>query len=478
MITDASQQGARPDQRDGPGTPRAGRRARRAPGRAARQALRPARRRRDHLHRQIPRSRARSASRTGSPARSPTPAATRTKVTIKTNEHEPSEVHLDTSEFSDLSLAYAVHVNKGQGLTTETSGILIGGWQTDREHAYVTVSRAREQTQIYLSREDLGEQGFDTGAIERLADRMQRSRAQEASITKQVAEQAPELAPEQTPQRTQEATTPEHEPQRWHAGEQTRPREQETEDYEHEIEDFLNPRRGRALDRSDDEYFPAPGEPDQDQQDRAQTQEDRVQNDARERVEQHEREPHTTPVNIQHASPADVRLEVRDLGDIKLAYSNGLYDLQAHTGEPTYVLFGGWQTEQQLGFVATVHTNGNTDTRMSTEDREGRDIQTELHHRIEQVIERSHNQAASPTHEPSTPEADRGPQPDQPAQLEPPDRTPDHDPDRTSEPERDREPIERDPYIEQAIQDARDRQQAWEQGIEQDRDIDRGFGIE
>lgn len=36
----------------------------------------------------------------------------------------------------------------------------------------------------------------------------------------------------------------------------------------------------------------------------------------------------------------------------------------------------------------------------------------------------------------------------------------------------------RDPYIEQAIQDARERQQAWEQGIDPDRDNDRGFGIE
>jgi hypothetical protein len=108
------------------------------------------------------------------------------KVTIKTNEHEPREVQVDTSKFSDLSLSYAIHVNKGQGITAETSGILIGGWQTDKEHAYVTVSRAREETQIYVSREDLGEQGFDTGAMERLAGRMQRSRAQEASITKNV----------------------------------------------------------------------------------------------------------------------------------------------------------------------------------------------------------------------------------------------------------------------------------------------------
>jgi hypothetical protein len=68
------------------------------------------------------------------------------RVTVKTRERESRKVDVNMSEFSDISLAYAVHVHKGQGLTAETSGILTGGWQTDREHAYVAVSRAREQT--------------------------------------------------------------------------------------------------------------------------------------------------------------------------------------------------------------------------------------------------------------------------------------------------------------------------------------------
>jgi hypothetical protein len=95
-----------------------------------------------------------------------------------------------------VCVALKVRVDVGDGhfepggdfITAETSGILMGSWQTDREHAYVAVSRAREQTQIYVSREDLGEAGMDTGAIERLADRMRRSRAQEATITKKLAE--------------------------------------------------------------------------------------------------------------------------------------------------------------------------------------------------------------------------------------------------------------------------------------------------
>jgi ATP-dependent exoDNAse (exonuclease V) alpha subunit len=118
------------------------------------------------------------------------------RITIKTNERESLEVAVDTDQFSDLSLGYAVHVYKAQGITAETSGILTGGWQTDREHAYVALSRAREQTQVYVSREDLGEAGLDTGAIERLAGRLRRSSAQEASIAKEVNEQAVERSPQ------------------------------------------------------------------------------------------------------------------------------------------------------------------------------------------------------------------------------------------------------------------------------------------
>ncbi|MGA8745484.1 MAG: helicase C-terminal domain-containing protein [Solirubrobacterales bacterium] len=91
---------------------------------------------------------------------------------------------VDTANFSDLNLGYALHVYKAQGITAEASGILTGGWQTDREHAYVALSRAREKTQVYVAREDPGEQGMDVGAIERLGERMRQSRAQEASISR------------------------------------------------------------------------------------------------------------------------------------------------------------------------------------------------------------------------------------------------------------------------------------------------------
>ncbi len=114
------------------------------------------------------------------------------RVTIVTHERQPREVAIDTAKFSDLNLSYAVHVYKAQGITAEASGILTGGWQTDREHAYVALSRARERTQVYVAREDLGELGMDVGAIERLGERMGRSGTQEASIARAVDERSVE----------------------------------------------------------------------------------------------------------------------------------------------------------------------------------------------------------------------------------------------------------------------------------------------
>jgi conjugative relaxase-like TrwC/TraI family protein len=104
------------------------------------------------------------------------------EITLDTREPEPREITLDTSEFSGLRLAYAQHVYKAQGRTVDAAFVLIGGWQTDRERGYVALTRARDSTDVYLSREDLGEQGMDTGAIERLGEALAESHAQQASI--------------------------------------------------------------------------------------------------------------------------------------------------------------------------------------------------------------------------------------------------------------------------------------------------------
>ncbi len=105
-------------------------------------------------------------------------------VVMRTDEPQPRDVAFSTREFSEVRLAYAQHVYKAQGLTADRALVLTGGWQSDRERTYVALSRARERTDVYVSREDLGEEGTDANLIERLAERMSVSHAQQASVTR------------------------------------------------------------------------------------------------------------------------------------------------------------------------------------------------------------------------------------------------------------------------------------------------------
>jgi ATP-dependent exoDNAse (exonuclease V) alpha subunit len=111
------------------------------------------------------------------------------RVSIKTRGAHEREVQVSTHEFTDLRLAYAQHLYKAQGRTVDRAFVLTGGWQTDRERAYVALTRAQERTDVYVSREDLGEQGMNTGATERLGEAMAESRSQEASIATPVAQE-------------------------------------------------------------------------------------------------------------------------------------------------------------------------------------------------------------------------------------------------------------------------------------------------
>jgi conjugative relaxase-like TrwC/TraI family protein len=121
-----------------------------------------------------------------------------TELTLATQGAHEREATVDTREFSDLRLSYAQHVYKAQGTTVDRAFVLTGGWQTDRERAYVALSRAREQTDIYVSREDLGEQGIDADAIERLGEAIAESRAKQASIVIPQADRAAEIDLAQT----------------------------------------------------------------------------------------------------------------------------------------------------------------------------------------------------------------------------------------------------------------------------------------
>ena len=115
------------------------------------------------------------------------------RVSIQTKGAQEREVHVGAEELGELRLAYAQHLYKAQGRTVDRSFVLTGGWQTDREHAYVALTRAQERTDVYVSREDLGEQEMDAGAIKQLGAAMAESCAEHASIAATERENAADV---------------------------------------------------------------------------------------------------------------------------------------------------------------------------------------------------------------------------------------------------------------------------------------------
>ena len=85
-------------------------------------------------------------------------------------------------DLGKLRLGYAQHIHRAQGATVTRTLVVTGGWQTSKEPAYVEASRARQGTDWYVSRQELGVEGHDTDRIQRLAQSMSRSHAQTPSL--------------------------------------------------------------------------------------------------------------------------------------------------------------------------------------------------------------------------------------------------------------------------------------------------------
>jgi ATP-dependent exoDNAse (exonuclease V) alpha subunit len=90
--------------------------------------------------------------------------------------------NLAGEDIARLRLGYASHIHRAQGATVTRTLVVTGGWQTSKEPAYVEASRAREGTDWYVSRQDLGVEGHDSDRIGRLAEAMSHSRAQTPSL--------------------------------------------------------------------------------------------------------------------------------------------------------------------------------------------------------------------------------------------------------------------------------------------------------
>ena len=91
-------------------------------------------------------------------------------------------VEIAGDDLGSVRLGYAQHVYRQQGATVERSVVVTGGWQTSKESAYVQASRAREGTEWFLAREELGVEGLDERRIWKLAEKMRTSRARTPSL--------------------------------------------------------------------------------------------------------------------------------------------------------------------------------------------------------------------------------------------------------------------------------------------------------
>jgi conjugative relaxase-like TrwC/TraI family protein len=97
-------------------------------------------------------------------------------------------------DLSRVRLGYAQHIHRAQGATVTRTLVVTGGWQTSKEPAYVEASRARQGTDWYVNRKELGEEGHDTDRIERFAANMRRSKRQTPSLQHREVP-TPELGP-------------------------------------------------------------------------------------------------------------------------------------------------------------------------------------------------------------------------------------------------------------------------------------------
>jgi len=402
------------------------------------------------------------------------------KVTIRTRETKPRDVEVDTEKFSEISLAYAVHIRKGQGLTSETSGILAGGWQTDKEHVYVSLSRARERTDIYISREDLGEQGMDTGAIERLGERMALSRAQEATITRDVAQ------PTAEPERTAQPDRPAEQPAQIEPT--TQPTPEPSAEQPAQIEPAAQATPERVVDPPEPDRA---AEPPQQHEPPDRTADHPEPERSAEPTPQHEPPDHTAEPTVQHSTETPsaaprphtrrpVPQTAMDRIGIDRSSDVSIF-IQERDAIPWLEAIMRNQGASHDEFLAEVakRYQGPEAKKLLADDNHEKEQKRQQHlDRIwfaEHKEELEREEQLTKAREAAVKEIQTGNgiEPERDA-LDPADQDLiEPNIDLAADPERETaQPVERDPYIQQAIDRERDQQQAWEHGAEPDRDRD------
>jgi ATP-dependent exoDNAse (exonuclease V) alpha subunit len=104
-------------------------------------------------------------------------------------DHSGETVRVDPEAMNKVDHGYATTVHKAQGATVDHAHWYAGGMNS-REMSYVAVTRAREETHVYTTRDQLQRETTDTGHQRKseLARDMAASRAKDTSTAYQVRE--------------------------------------------------------------------------------------------------------------------------------------------------------------------------------------------------------------------------------------------------------------------------------------------------
>lgn len=74
-------------------------------------------------------------------------------MTVETDDGR--RVSFDSAKYAYISHGYAVTTHKAQGVTVQHSFVLGGGAMTNREMAYVQMSRHKESARLYLNKKEV-----------------------------------------------------------------------------------------------------------------------------------------------------------------------------------------------------------------------------------------------------------------------------------------------------------------------------------
>ena len=91
-------------------------------------------------------------------------------------------------EYSHMEHGYALSVHKAQGASVDRAHVLAGE-MSGREWSYVAASRAREETRLYASREQVGEAaGRETLALERDSERIDPPSLEKSELAREMGQ--------------------------------------------------------------------------------------------------------------------------------------------------------------------------------------------------------------------------------------------------------------------------------------------------